>query len=106
MRQGQRPRIEAGGIIDRQVGGLEQGYRSPLGGQRQRRGQADQATADDTDIVSQGRQPAIRVSMSLTDLGKPAVNTSLPSLVTSTSSSMRIPISHHLRCTPLVPAGM
>ena len=49
---------------------------------------------------------AISASISATVFGASLLSMSQPSLVTTTSSSMRMPMPHHFLATPLLPAGM
>ncbi len=81
--------------------------------ERARKARAHQAAADD-DQIARGLHrlahrpvPAsINASISSISLGIPALSTSGPSRVTSTSSSMRTPMFHHRLATPLLCAGM
>jgi hypothetical protein len=87
--------------------------------QCERETRADQTAARDGDIDTQRLSVALGVvdctdsthafisfSMSSACLASAPVSTSLPSLVTATSSSMRTPIFHQRLWTPLLPAGM
>src|SRR5665213_445445 len=71
---------------------LDEYHRAAGGRQRQSKAGADHATADDGDVERFHYAAAITASMASGFLGAPAVSTSAPSRVTSTSSSMRMPI--------------
>ena len=73
--------------------------------QRQRQTGADHAAADNDQFITHAGTPvssrawAINASMASASLGTSALSTSQPVLVTSTSSSIRMPIPRHLRAT-------
>src|SRR5690606_3487887 len=79
--------------------------------QQQRKADADHTAAGDHDIViNRGGAarahaawlPRISCSMSPTVLGTSSVSTSQPVFVTTTSSSMRMPMPRHLRATAVL----
>ena len=62
-------------------------------GERQRERRADRAGPDDDDVMQHQRRQA--ASTSATDFGAATVRFSMPVAVTSTSSSMRTPMSQN-----------
>ncbi len=72
--------------------GLDEGDADAVRGKRDGECRAHRPTADDDHRRHATHARVIRASMAATDLGAASVNTSQPSRVTSTSSSMRTPM--------------
>ncbi len=101
LRQGQGAVVIAGVCADRQRRGLDQTDPQILTVQRAGQAGADHAAANDQQIVVHivHLPSRIHASMSSMALGAASVSTSGSSAVTSTSSSMRMPIRHQRSST-------